>query len=257
MDSEDDDKKDKVTISGLMEQAGIKADVKKYWMFSIGFAVGFTLLLKLSGQGPFVLAMCFITALLGFPKMFLKRKIRKRQQKFLEEFPDALEAMVRLLKSGMPVTEAISMAGREYTGPVGEEMLRIYDAQKVGVSLPDATADAAKRMPITEMQMFATGIAIQVQTGASLSEVLMNLSGVIRARFKLKRKVQALSSEAKASAGIIGCLPFLVGGGLTAINPEYMDPLFFTTIGKVLLIGSAVWMGTGIMVMKVMINFKI
>lgn len=251
------EKKKRETIKALMGQAGMSISVKQFWIFSLLFAVLVTFVAKILGQGGFVLLMVFITAFIGLPRSFVKRKIKKRQKKFIEEFADALEAMVRLLKSGMPVTEAIAMVGREYTGPVGDEMSRIYDAQKVGVPLPEAVAQGAQRMPLTEMQMFATGIAIQAQTGASLSEVLMNLAGVIRARFRLKRKVQALSQEAKSSAAIIGALPFLVGSGLFALNPEYMDIMINTFAGKIMLVFGAVWMGAGIFVMKIMINFKI
>ncbi|HEY8190825.1 MAG TPA: type II secretion system F family protein [Alphaproteobacteria bacterium] len=256
-EDEEDGKKKKPTIAARMEMAGMQPNVKKYWIFSMVSAVVFALASKLAGMGMIVVIAMGVAGLLGFPHFFVSRKIKKRQKKFLEEFADALEAMVRLLKAGMPVTEAVAMAGREFTGPVGEEMTRIYEAQKVGISLADAALAAAKRMPLTEMQMFATGVTIQAQTGASLSEVLMNLAGTIRARYRLKRKVQALSSEAKASAGIIGCLPFLVGGGLFAISPDYMDPLIYTTVGKGLLIGGGVWMGIGILIMKAMINFKV
>jgi tight adherence protein B len=197
------------------------------------------------------------TALFGFPRFVLKKKIQRRQKKFLEDFADTLEAMVRLLKAGMPVSEAIAMASREFTGPIGEEMARIYDAQKIGVSLQDAVLDAARRMPITEMQMFATGVSIQAQTGSSLSEVLTNLARVIRSRFRLKRKVQALSAEAKASAMIIGALPFLIGGGMYLINGDYIMILFTRPLGQAWLIGSAVWMTVGILIMRAMINFKI
>lgn len=243
----------------LLQQAGMsEVSVTHFWMGSIVFGLVLALftnvILKTS---IFVTLMALVTGIFGIPRLFLKIKIGKRQKKFLAEFPDVLEAMVRLLKAGMPVSEAIAMAGKEFTGPVGEEMTTIYEAQKIGIPLPDAAIEASYRVPITEMQMFATGIAIQAQTGASLSEVLMNLSNVIRSRFKLKRKVQALSQEAKSSAAIIGALPFLIGGGLSAINPDYLDPLFTTTAGKITLIGSAVWMSIGIMVMKIMINFKV
>lgn len=247
----------KTSMKARLRQAGMSISVKKFYLFSLAFSVVFTIAMLLLGVPKIALPLLWIFGFIGLPRLFVSRKIKKRQKKFLEEFGDALEAMVRLLKAGMPVTEAIAMAGREFTGPVGEEMMRIYDAQKIGVSLPDATLEAAERMPITEMQMFATGIAIQSQTGASLSEVLTNLAGVIRARFKLKRKVQALSSEAKASAMIIGSLPFLVGSGLFFINREYINLLFNTTPGIIMVIGGAVWMGIGIMVMKVMINFKV
>ncbi|MCB9989619.1 MAG: type II secretion system F family protein [Rhodospirillales bacterium] len=253
----DENKKKKASISTQLEQAGIKISVKQYWLFSALSGIVFAVLGKLFGMSVFVLVMLAVIGFLGFPKFVVRHMTKRRQKKFLEEFADALEAMVRLLKAGMPVTEAISMASREFTGPVGEEMERVYEAQKIGVPLAEATLEAARRMPLTEMQMFATGISIQAQTGASLSEVLLNLAGVIRARFRLKRKIQALSSEAKASAGIIGSLPFLVGGGLFAIDPEYIGLMFDTPVGRVLMIGSGLWMCMGIFIMKIMINFKV
>ncbi len=249
--------KKKATMSALLEQAGLSITAKQFWLFSFLFAIAVLLVAKMLNMSNFVILMLGITGFFGIPRLFLRRKIKKRQKKFLGEFADALEAMVRLLRAGMPVSEAISMAGKEFTGPVGDEMSMIYEEQKVGVPLPEAALHAAKRMPVTEMQMFATGLSIQAQTGASLSEVLMNLAGVIRSRYRLRRKIQAMSAEAKASAMIIGALPFLVGGGMFLLNPEYIGLMIDTTLGRVLLAGGATWMGMGIMVMKVMINFKI
>lgn len=238
-------------------QAGLAISVKQYYLFSAVFGVLMTGLTLIGGQPPYVALFIAVASFLGFPRFVLRWKTKRRQKKFLEDFADALEAMTRLLKAGMPVSEAISMASREFVGPIGEEMARIYDSQKIGVPLPEAALEAARRMPITEMQMFATGLAIQAQTGSSLSEVLMNLARVIRARFKLKRKIQALSSEAKASAMIIGALPFLVGGGMYLIDKEFINVLFVTKIGNAWLIGSACWMLLGILVMRQMINFKV
>ena len=254
-----DDKgsKKKFTRSALLEQAGLRITPVHYWILSCVSSLLLLLIGKLTGMSPAVMFAFFIIGLLGLPRIVLRRLIKRRQKKFLTEFSDALEAMARLLKAGMPVSEAVAMAGREFDGPVGEEMSQMYEAQKVGIPLPEAALQAARRMPLTEMQMLATGLSIQAQTGASLSEVLMNLAKVIRARYRLRRKVQALSSEAKSSAMIIGSLPILVGGGLALINPDYMDPLFVTTTGKVLLAGSACWMSMGIFVMKIMINFRI
>ncbi|AGH97347.1 type II secretion system F family protein [Micavibrio aeruginosavorus] len=245
------------SLSSRLMQAGLSISQKQFWIYSVLFAVVATILTKLSGQSALVTILVGITAFLGVPRYWLKRRIKKRQAKFLHDFADALEAMVRLLKAGMPVTEAINMASKEFEGPVGEEMAMIYDSQRVGISLPEASLEAARRMPITEMQMFATAMAIQAQTGASLSEILTNLAKVIRARFRLKRKVEALSSEAKASAMIIGSLPFLVGGGMYFINNDYMMVMFTTLTGKMLLAGCAAFMLMGIMVMKAMINFKV
>lgn len=253
----EENKAKKNRLSSRLSQAGLSISPRQFWIYSILFAIVVTILTKLSGQSPLVTILVGVTALLGFPRYWLKRRIKKRQAKFLLEFADALEAMVRLLKAGMPVTEAINMASKEFEGPVGEEMAMIYDAQRVGISLPEASLEAARRMPITEMQMFATAMAIQAQTGASLSEILTNLAKVIRARFRLKRKVEALSSEAKASAMIIGSLPFLVGTGMYFINNEYMMVMFTTFNGKMMLAGCAIFMLMGVMVMKAMINFKV
>lgn len=248
----------KNTILDLLKQAGFsETPQKNYWIYSFIVSVVMVIAAKLMGQAIIVVAFAGVIGFFGLPKMFLRSKIKRRQKKFLEEFADALESMVRLLKAGMPVGEAILMVSREYGGPVGEEMTRVYDEQKIGVPLAEACLNAARRMPIAEMQMFATGISIQQQTGSSLSEVLLNLAKVIRARFRLKRKVQALSAEAKASASIIGALPVFVATGLYLINPGYMELLFITHTGKILATAAVTWMMIGVMVMKQMINFKV
>jgi tight adherence protein B len=157
----------------------------------------------------------------------------------------------------MPVTEAISMVAREYSGPIGEEMERVYNAQKLGETLPDAVQKMTLRVPLPEVQMFATAITIQVQTGSSLSEVLGNLSGVIRGRFALKRKIQALSSEARISAMIIGSIPIILTGVLYLVNRDYIMLLFTDPTGK-MLTGIAVGMMlVGAAVMRQMINMKV
>jgi tight adherence protein B len=253
-----DTEKKKNAIRDLLNYAGLShVPVKKFWIASAISGVIFVILAAMMKASPLVIGLMFIIGFMGFPKFVLNFLIGRRQKKFLEEFADALESMVRLLKAGMPVGEAIAMAAREFEGPVGEEMARIYDEQKIGIPMAEACVNAARRMPVTEMQMFATGITIQQQTGSSLSEVLLNLAKVIRARFRLKRKVEALSAEAKASAMIIGALPILVAGGLYAVNPEYMEPLFFTPKGKMYLFGAIGWMLMGILIMRQMINFKV
>lgn len=255
-DNKEDDKK-KTTISMLLGQAGLNISPQRFWIFSGVCAVVLVLVAKLMGAQPLVLILIAITGFFGIPRLVVKKIASRRQKKFLEEFPDALEAVVRLLKAGMPVSEAVSMIAREFEGPIGEEMSIIYDKQKIGVPLHEAALEATRRMPLTEMQMFATGLAIQSQTGSSLSEVLLNLSRVIRARFRLKRKVKALASEAVASASIIGALPILVATGMWFANREYINILFTDGFGRILLIGAVVWMGIGIFVMKAMINFKV
>lgn len=247
----------KATTADQLAQAGLKISVKQYWLMTIMGALALSALLFVMGQPPVLVICGFITALFGLPKLLLKKMASSRQAKFLEDFPDLLEAVVRLLKAGMPVSEAVAMSAKEFEGPAGEEMAIMYDQQKIGIPLHEAAKEACHRMPLTEMNMFATSLAIQAQTGSSLSDVLMNLSGMIRARFRLKRKVKALSSEAVASAGIIGALPVLVATGMYFTNREYIQILFDDSFGNVLLIGAVVWMGLGIITMKIMINFKV
>ena len=240
-----------------LQQAGFTGKTTKFWCLSVLSFVVFLGLAKYFQVETHILVMMGIVGFLGFPRFVLRKLIAKRQKNFLEEFSDALDAVVRLLQAGMPVGEAVLMISREFDGPVGEEMSIIYDKQKIGVPLHEAALEGTKRMPLPEMKMFAAGLAIQSQTGSSLSEVLTNLSRVIRARFRLKRKVMALSSEAIASASIIGSLPPLVGAGLYAVNPDYLEPMFTTEEGRGMLMNSALWMTCGVLVMKKMINFKI
>lgn len=251
-------KQDKTSVKEKMQQAGIEAPVSRFWLGSaISCVVMFIMVKFVFSLGILSVVLLTFTAFFGLPRLYLSIKAKRRQKKFLEELPDALDACVRLLQAGMPMTEAIAMVSREYTGPLRDEMQRIYDNQKIGVPLGQAAYETAKRIPLTEVHMFATALQIQSETGSSLSEVLTNLSGVIRARFRLKRKIQALSQEAKSSAAIIGALPILVTFGLWCVNPRYMEPLLFTAKGHIYLWGCGIWMSLGILVMRQMINFKI
>ncbi len=253
----DTKKVNKKSLKILIMQAGMKISIVQFWVLSFFSSCIVTLIVHLMWHNNVLTILAAIIGLLGLPKMIVKMKAKKRQKMFLDEFSDALEAMARLLKAGMPVGEAIAMCSREYAGPVGQEMGRIYDAQKVGVELSTAANEVALRMPLTEMRMLATALVIQQQTGSSLSEVLENLAGTIRARYRLKRKIVALSSEAKASAMIIGSLPLLVMGGLKLVNPVYIGLLFQPGLGQMMLYAAAFWMFIGVMVMRQMINFKI
>lgn len=246
----------KTSVRYLILQAGLETPMYSFVIWSVISGVLVLGLCYMAGASTIATALLGFTGFFGLPRFVLRSKVKRRQQKFLEDFPDCLEAMMRLLKSGMPITEAIAMTAREYTGPVGEEMSRVYEAQRVGDTLPQAVQKLAIRVPIPEVQMFATAVIIQTQTGSSLSEVLANLSNVIRQRFRLKRKVQALSAEAKISAGIIACLPVVVILAMYALNREYIALLWTTETGKNLSYGALIWMGAGVLIMRQMINFK-
>lgn len=247
----------KTSVRYLLIQLGSDATLLSFWVWSVIACLGTLSLCWLMGTSTLVTILLGFTGFFGVPRWVLKWRVKKRQKNFLEEFPDTLDGMMRLLKSGMPISEAIAMTARDYTGPMGEEMSKVYEAQRVGDTLPQAVQKMAVRIPLPEVQMFATAIVIQTQTGSSLSEVLGNLANVIRQRFRLRRKVEALSSEAKISAMIIAALPCVVVGALYLLNREYISLLWTTPTGKMLSYGALVWMGIGVFVMKQMINFKI
>ncbi len=256
-EGEDPSKKKKATLRNKLQQTGRELSVQQFFMYSAISSVVLIVFSLIMGWSILMIISMAVIGFFGIPRYVIGRMAKRRQKKFMEEFADSLEAMTRLLKSGMPVGEAIAMVAREYTGPIGEEMTRIYESQRIGVPLHEAAMEASYRMPLPEVRMFATGLAIQAQTGSSLSEILMNLSVTIRARYKLARKVKALSSEAKASAGIIGALPIVVGGGMYLLKPEHIMVMVDTPTGKVMLLGAVIWMGLGILSMKLMINFKV
>jgi tight adherence protein B len=245
------------SVRYMLIQAGSNKSLSFFWILSALSAILFLGIGLYFNFSRFVLVCFVFTGFLGFPRFILKMKVNKRQKNFLQEMPDALEAMVRLLKSGMPISEAIAMTSREFSGPIGEEITKVYEAQRVGDTLPEAVQGMAFRVPTPEVKMFATAITIQAQTGSSLSEVLQNLANVIRQRFRLKRKIKALSAEARISAGIIAALPVSVSVGMYFLNREYIEVLWITEQGRFMLYGSIGWMLLGCFIMQQMISFKI
>lgn len=249
--------KNRKSLTSLIGQAGFDTPLYRFWIYSAIFGTICSFPILKTELNLLIKGLLIFTFYLGLPRFFLKWKATRRQRAFLQDFANALEDMIRLLKAGMPITEAISMVAREYSGPVGEEMQRVYDMQRLGTSLPEAVEKMTLRLPLPEVQMFATTIAIQVQTGSSLSEVLGNLSGVIRGRYSLKRKIIALSSEAKISAMIIGSIPFILAGILYLVNHDYIMLLVENPTGRMLSGIALGLMATGVIVMRQMINFKV
>ncbi|MDJ0944305.1 MAG: type II secretion system F family protein [Kiloniellales bacterium] len=194
---------------------------------------------------------------IGVPHMVIGYLIKRRQSKFLNFFPDAIELMVRGIKSGLPVSESITNVGTEIQDPVGEEFRIITDAVKFGRTLEEAMWEAANRLDLQEFKFFTISLAVQAETGGNLAETLNNLADVLRGRRQLKLKIKALSSEAKASAMIIGVLPFVMGGMIYLVNPNYIMKLFIDPRGHMLLgIGLCSFV-VGIGVMIKMVKFEI
>lgn len=189
------------------------------------------------------------------PRMYLKRRTRRYQDKFLDELPNAVEAIVRGVKSGLPLNDSIRVVAKEVKEPVRSEFARVLDQQSVGKSMGEAVLVLFERVPLPEVNFFVVVIGVQQQAGGNLSEALGNLSRVLRNRKKMKAKVKAMSSEAKASAMIIGSLPFVVSGLVSLVTPGYLAPLWQTNVGLICLGGAALMMSTGIFIMRRMIQF--
>jgi tight adherence protein B len=179
-----------------------------------------------------------------------------RQKKFTEQLADSLDVIVRGVKSGLPLNQCLRIIADESPEPIRSEFKNVVDGQAMGVPLDQNLARLYERMPLAEVNFLVIVLVIQQRTGGNLSESLGNLSAVLRSRKLMREKVKALSSEAKASAMIIGSLPFIVMLIVYIIKPDYMTLLFTTTTGNLILLGAAFMMTTGIVVMRNMINFK-
>jgi tight adherence protein B len=183
--------------------------------------------------------------------------INRRVTRFTTKFPDAIELLVRGLRSGLPITETMGVVGSEVPGPVGEEFRSVADKMKIGRSMDAALQETADRLQTPEFQFFVISIAIQRETGGNLAETLQNLATVLRQRGQMKLKIKAMSSESKASALIIGSLPFIVFGLIWFISGNYMQQFFVDQRLMVAGLGAMVWMAIGAYIMRQMINFEI
>jgi tight adherence protein B len=194
---------------------------------------------------------------LGGPYFIIGKMISRRITKFNSNFPDALELMVRGLRSGLPITETLGIVAQEVGGPVGVEFRTVSDKMKIGRTMEVALQETADRLGTAEFQFFVITLAIQRETGGNLAETLSNLADVLRKRAQMKLKIKAMSSESKASAYIIGSLPFVVFTLVWFINPKYMGGFFVDERLMVAGLGGMVWMAIGGFIMAKMINFEI
>jgi tight adherence protein B len=244
-------------MKSRLVQAGLTITPAKFYLISAIFASVLLFVALVVGVSWMVMVGIAVVAGLGLPRWVLGFLIKRRQTKFLNELPNALDVITRSIKSGLPLNDAIRLIATEGTDPVKSEFRRVIEAQQVGLSIPDACARMTIHMPLQEVNFFAIVIAIQSQAGGNLSEAIGNLSKVLRERRKMKAKVQALSMEAKASAVIIGALPFIVATLVYLTSPNYMMILFTDPRGHFIMGFSAIWMSIGIFVMRNMVNFDI
>ncbi len=250
-------KKRRNSLRVNLEQAGLDISVRAYWVSACILGGGLAAVSFVVYPNIYVVIAILFVGIFGLPRWILKNMRVRRQNIFLNDFADALDVMTRGLKSGLPVTEAMKIIATESGPPVGPEFAEVVEGQRLGISLEQGIERMVERIPLPEVNFLAIVMAIQAKTGGNLSEALGNLSRVLRDRKKMKQKVQSVSQEAKSSAAIIGSLPFVLMGALTMLNPTYLSPLFNTQMGHILLIGSGIWMTTGVLVMRKMINFQI
>ncbi|PTS73025.1 pilus assembly protein TadB [Sphingomonas sp. HMWF008] len=231
--------------------------VGQYGMATLGIVVIVSLMLIFSGL-PIVLALLVgVVVGAGVPHMTVGYFIKRRIAQFTAKFPDAIELLVRGLRSGLPITETIGVVGAELDGPVGVEFKAITDKMKIGRTMDAALQETADRLGTPEFQFFVITCAIQRETGGNLAETLANLATVLRMRGQMKLKIKAMSSESKASAYIVGSLPFIVFGMIWMINGSYMQNFFIDQRLMVAGAGGLLWMGIGAFIMAKMVNFEI
>ncbi len=254
-------------IGTRLEQAGLDVPVSTFWIFSLILGVACGVLAFMSGADgleikgievrsrPLVIAAAAFGGGMGLPRWLLGMLMKRRHAKLREQFADAIDIIVRGVKSGLPLNECLQIIGRESAEPLGAEFRTLSDNLRMGNTVEQALSKFYRRVPLSEVNFFVIVLNIQSKTGGNLSEALGNLSTIIRSRKMMREKIKALSSEAKASAMIIGSLPFAVGLMVYFTTPEYVMELFIKPLGHMILALGAFLMFLGIMVMRKMINF--
>lgn len=239
-----------------LREAGLTLDVKMFWMISAIFGLVVAAMALILHAKPLLALMAGFVAGAGAPLWFIGILAKRRHAKFAMAFADAVDIIVRGLRSGLPLHDCLKVIGRESPEPLAGEFRRLVESLSMGVTLDQGLEKMHERMPAPELRFFAIVLNIQQKTGGNLGEALGNLSTVLRGRRMMREKIKALSSEAVSSAGVIGCLPPGVAGLLSVVNPHYLDIMYSDPRGHLMLAGGAATMATGIMVMRKMINFK-
>ncbi len=237
--------------------AGLETSLGTYTLICAIVGVAATIAGAIFGLPLAAAALAGVFAGLGLPHYVVGSMFAKRQMRFIIHFPDAIDLMVRGVKAGVPITEAIKAASEEIPDPVGIELKRITDGIRVGRKMNELLEETCKRLDLPEFNFFAIALSIQAETGGNLAETLNNLAEVLRGRRQLKRKIKALSSEAKASAYIIGSLPFIMCLLIYLVNEPYIVGLFTDPRGQIMIGGALAMIGIGALVMRKMINFDI
>jgi tight adherence protein B len=246
----------RVSLETRIAQAGLTWSRKRYYTLSVGIGVSLAVVALLATQNPLTALGAAFAGGFGLPRWILSYITKRRINQFILELPNAVDVIVRGIRSGLPLGDCLRIVAAEAKEPVKSEFRVIMEAQAVGITVGEAVGKLFERVPVAEANFFGIVIAIQQKSGGNLSEALGNLSKVLRERRKMADKIKAMSTEAKASAGIIGSLPPIVGVLTYLSSPDYISLLWTTQSGKFALVGGALWMCCGIFTMKKMIAFK-
>jgi tight adherence protein B len=244
-------------LKARLQQTGKGWSLAQYGLGSLGLIVVTTLLLKMRGMPILLAVLVGLFVGVGIPHYVVGKLIKRRIAKFNARFPDALELMVRGLRSGLPISETMGVVADEVPGPIQDEFRSVSDKMKIGRTMEVALQESADRMGTAEFQFFVITLAIQRETGGNLAETLANLADVLRKRAQMKLKIKAMSSESKASAWIVGALPFIVFALVLFINPNYMHTFFVDQRLIIVGCGGLIWMGIGVFIMAKMVDFEI
>jgi tight adherence protein B len=238
-------------------QAGLKTTPKRFAIYSAGSAALFTLFILPFGLPPYTVLLTLLVGGLGIPRFVLYKLVQHRLKKFTDNFANAIDLIVRGVKTGMTVSECLSIVGKEMPDPIGIEFRTVTESIQMGITLEESLNRMVARVPTNEVRFFAIVLISQQTTGGNLAETLAKLSGILRDRKKMRDKIRALSSEAKSSAAIIGCMPFAVAGVLSFTAPSYVGILVTSDPGNWCIVVGGMFMTVGILVMRRMINFEI
>ncbi|APE27072.1 type II secretion system F family protein [Aurantiacibacter gangjinensis] len=240
-----------------LDRTGMGWTVSQYIYASLGLSIVITALLYLKSGSPLLALGVGMVIGLGLPHMVVNFFIKRRTNQFNAKFPDGIELLVRGLRSGLPVTETLGVVAQEVPGPVGSEFRAVTERIKIGRTMEEALQETADKLGTAEFQFFVITLAIQRETGGNLAETLSNLAEVLRKRSQMKLKIKAMSSESKASAYIVGSLPFIVFGLVYWVNPSYLEGFFIDDRLIVTGLGGLVWMSIGAFIMAKMVSFEI
>jgi len=243
------------SLSTRLQQSGLTWSKRQFWIASAVAGLFGAIVAWIFGASIFIAAGVGFSIGIGLPRWMLGYLKKRREKRFLDEFPNGIDIITRGVKAGLPVGDCIRIVASEAREPVKAEFRMIAESQAIGIPLSDASARLFEHIPLAEANFFGIVVAIQQKSGGSLSEALGNLSRVLRERRKMQAKIQAMSMEAKASAAIIAALPIAVMLLVYLTSPNYIELLWITPLGRILLFGCAVWMLVGVFVMRRMINF--